>query len=243
MLYPRSERPAGPLSADCRALEAARLPFTVPFVYLDRGIQVHGQWFPAVKMEWVEGQTLNRFVEESLEKPQMLRQLLELWPKLAARLRDARIAHADIQHGNVLLVPAADGKLALKLIDYDGMHVPALADTPSGELGHSNYQHPERCGGAPITPTWTASPSGHLLRGALPAPGKRDLWRRFNNDENLLFREEDFRRPAESELFRVLGNIDDANSRAPGRPAPAGLRAAAGSEPLAGSDRPRGPWP
>ena len=45
------------------ALEAARLPFTVPFVYLDRGIQVHGQWFPAVKMEWVEGQTLNRFVE------------------------------------------------------------------------------------------------------------------------------------------------------------------------------------
>ena len=52
------------------ALEAARLPFTVPFVYLERGIQVHGQWFPAVKMEWVEGQTLNRFVEESLEKPQ-----------------------------------------------------------------------------------------------------------------------------------------------------------------------------
>ena len=66
------------------ALEAARLPFTVPFVYLEQGIQVHGQWFPAVKMEWVEGQTLNRFVEESLEKPKMLRQLLDLWPKLAA---------------------------------------------------------------------------------------------------------------------------------------------------------------
>src|SRR5208283_4002 len=31
------------------ALDAARLPFTVPFVYLDRGVQVHGQWFPAVK--------------------------------------------------------------------------------------------------------------------------------------------------------------------------------------------------
>jgi len=39
------------------ALETARLPFTVPFVYLERGIQVHGQWYPAVKMEWVEGQT------------------------------------------------------------------------------------------------------------------------------------------------------------------------------------------
>ena len=125
-------------------LEAARLPFTVPFVYLERGIQVHGQWFPAVKMEWVEGQTLNRFVEESLEKPRCSRQLLDLWPKLAARLREAEIAHADLQHGNVLLVPTADGKLALKLIDYDGMYVPALAGTPSGELGHPNYQHPER---------------------------------------------------------------------------------------------------
>ena len=95
-------------------------------------------------MEWVEGQTLNRFVEESLEKPKMLRQLLELWPKLASRLREAGIAHADLQHGNVLLVPAADGKLALKLIDYDGMYVPTLAGTPSGELGHPNYQHPDR---------------------------------------------------------------------------------------------------
>jgi serine/threonine protein kinase len=114
------------------ALQSARLPFTVPFVYLERGIQIHGQWYPAVKMEWVEGQTLNRFVEESLEKPKMLRQLLDLWPKLAARLRDAGIAHADLQHGNVLLVPAPDGKLALKLIDYDGMYVSALAGTRLG---------------------------------------------------------------------------------------------------------------
>ena len=69
------------------ALEAARLPFTVPFVHLDRGIQVRGRWFAAVKVEWVEGQTLNRFVEESLEKPQVLQQLLDLWPKLAAAVR------------------------------------------------------------------------------------------------------------------------------------------------------------
>ena len=123
-------------------LKAARLPFIVPFVYLEQGIRVHGQWFPAVKMEWVEGQTLNRFVEESLEKPKMLRQLLELWPKLASRLREAGIAHADLQHGNVLLVPAADGKLALKLIDYDGMYVPTLAGTPSGEAGPPQLSAP-----------------------------------------------------------------------------------------------------
>ena len=55
------------------------------------------------------------------------------------------MAHADLQHGNVLLVPArANGSLSLKLIDYDGMWVPALANKKSGEVGHPAYQHPQR---------------------------------------------------------------------------------------------------
>ena len=196
------------------ALEAARLPFTVPFVYLERGIQIHGQWYPAVKMEWVEGQTLNRFVEESLEKPKMLRQLLDLWPKLAARLRDAGIAHADLQHGNVLLVPAADGKLALKLIDYDGMYVPTLAGTRSGEAGHANYQHPMRL----LEGTYNAHVDrfSHLVIFSTVhylVVGKRDFWKRFNNDENLLFREQDFQHPEQSELFRSLWETNYPNVR------------------------------
>src|ERR1700678_1048743 len=70
---------------------------------------------------------------------------MQMWAKLTARLRDANFAHADLQHGNVLLVPGdAQNKLGLKLIDYDGMWVPALADSHSGEVGHPNFQHPLR---------------------------------------------------------------------------------------------------
>ena len=196
-------------------LEAARLPFTVPFAYLERGVQVHGQWFPAVKMEWVEGQPLNRFVEESLEKPQMLRQLLDLWPKLAARLREAGIAHADLQHGNVLMVPAADEKLALKLIDYDGMYVPALAGTPSGELGHSNYQHPERLRRRAYNAD--VDRFSHLaIYTAVRClkSGGQSLWRKFNNDDNLLFREADFRKPGDSIVLRSFWELGDERARA-----------------------------
>ena len=125
-------------------LRQAQLPFTVDFAYLEQGLRIRGEWFPAVKMQWIEGLTLNRFVEESLDKPKTLKQLLGMWPKLVGLLRQERIAHADIQHGNVLLVPMPKGQLALKLIDYDGMHVPALAGVPSGELGHAAYQHPQR---------------------------------------------------------------------------------------------------
>jgi Ser/Thr protein kinase RdoA (MazF antagonist) len=130
-------------------LQQVKLPFTVEFSYLDgeQGIRIRGQWYPVLKMEWVEGTTLNQFVSENVQKPQMLEALGQLWVQLAQKLRDARIAHADLQHGNVLLVPvpgAKAGTVKLKLIDYDGMFVPALANRASGELGHVNYQHPAR---------------------------------------------------------------------------------------------------
>src|SRR5262249_14649108 len=126
-------------------LTSANLPFTVDFTYLHQGIRVRSEWYPLLKMRWVEGFTLNEFVRNHLDKPQMLDLLCQLWVRLARRLREANVAHADLQHGNVLLVPGRTaGALAVKLIDYDGMWVPTLASTPSGEVGHPAYQHPQR---------------------------------------------------------------------------------------------------
>ncbi len=128
-----------------RHLRQARLPFTVDFQYLEEGIRVGGRWYPVLKMHWIEGLTLNAFVRDSLDRPARLEALGRVWLRMAQRLREAQIAHADLQHGNVLLVPENDGhSLAVKLIDYDGMWVPALARTPSGEVGHPAYQHPQR---------------------------------------------------------------------------------------------------
>ena len=57
-------------------------------------------------------------------------------------LRDARMGHGDLQHGNVLLVPGSkEGALALKLIDYDGMWVEALLGNPPGERGHERFPY------------------------------------------------------------------------------------------------------
>src|SRR5215475_3827400 len=35
-------------------LRQSRLPFTVDFEYLETGIRVGGQWYPVLKMDWVE---------------------------------------------------------------------------------------------------------------------------------------------------------------------------------------------
>src|SRR6266851_283429 len=118
-----------------RHLRQAKLPFTVDFSYLEQGIRVAGTWYPVLKMQWVEGLTLNQFVAQYAHKPAMLEALLQFWGRMARHLRAAGVAHCDLQHGNVLLVQGKDaGSLAVKLIDYDGMFVPALAGSPSGEV-------------------------------------------------------------------------------------------------------------
>jgi tetratricopeptide (TPR) repeat protein len=193
-------------------------PFMVDFQYLEGGIRVGQAWYPAVKMRWVEGLSLSRFVADHLEDRAVLEKLAELWVRLSVQLRDAGMAHGDLQHGNIMLVPGSKANsLALKLVDYDGMCVPLLTSKPSGEFGHPNYQHPHR---SPSNrgPSKAVDPSAHgygpemdrfsllviytALR-ALALDGK-SLWRAFDCGENLLFRDVDFQEPAESVLFKRL---------------------------------------
>jgi hypothetical protein len=167
-------------------------------------------------MRWVEGLRLNEFVREHADKPAVLEKLALMWVRLAAELRDARLGHGDLQHGNVLLVPGSkNSSLALKLIDYDGMWVPALAARPSGEVGHPNYQHPQRLRDGLYGPE--ADRFAHLLVSAAlrcVQAGGRELWDRHDNGENLLFREDDFRRPGDSRLLAELWALEAADAHA-----------------------------
>ena len=181
------------------------LPFMVDFQFLEGGIRINGEWVPVVKMSWVEGLRLNQFVADHADDRAVLDRLAELWLRLAVQLSEAEVAHGDLQHGNVLLVPGAKANsLSLKLIDYDGIWIPALAEQPSGENGHPNFQHPQRQddGYGPDMDRFSHLVIYTALR-ALALEG-RSLWRRFDTAENLLFRDSDFRGPAESDLFKRL---------------------------------------
>jgi hypothetical protein len=196
-------------------LERNRRRFAVEFHYLEEGIRVKGTWYPVVKMRWVEGYTLNEFLREHAGNPSLLLQLSELWLRLACEMREAQMAHGDLQHGNVLLVPGSKASaMVLRLIDYDGMWVPDLADRAPGELGHPNYQHPQRLrqGGYDAE----IDRFSHLvIYTALRclAGGGGGLWQRHDNAENLLFRETDFRTPRDSPLWpELLGLLDPVAS-------------------------------
>jgi len=195
-------------------LRQVKLDFTVDFTYLRDGIRIGRQWYPILKMQWVAGSTLNTFVRDHLGQPSTLEALSQLWVKLAQHLRTAKMAHADLQHGNVLLVPHGDqGALKLKLIDYDGMFVPKLAGRQSGEVGHPAYQHPLRLQRGTYTAEVDRFP--HLVIAcALRALSQdRGLWDRYDNGDNLLFRQPDFAEPQGSPLLRELWASRDALTR------------------------------
>lgn len=180
-------------------LTRSKLPYTVGFTFLRDGIKVRGQWYPILKMEWVHGESLTAFIEKHLGNRNALLSLARNWAEMVKAIQQASIAHGDLQHSNVLVV---DGQL--RLIDYDGMYVPALAGEASHEVGHRNYQHPLR----------TESDFGPYLDNfsawvvyvsliALAADPK--LWKRFSGgDECLLFRRRDFEHPETSDIFRAL---------------------------------------
>jgi WD40 repeat protein len=196
-------------------LRRARLPFTVDFSYLERGIRVAGHWFPVLKMEWVEGLTLNQFVAQYADKPDTLEGLLHVWARMGRHLRAAGVAHGDLQHGNVLLVPeSGTSSLAVKLVDYDGMWVPALARKKPGEVGHPCYQHPRRAPEKVYSLEVDRFPL-LLVATALRAlkAGGRVLWEKYDSGDNLLFTQQDLEAPSKSRLFYELLKQDDPEVR------------------------------
>jgi hypothetical protein len=196
-------------------LQRVQRKFLVECEYLEKGIQVKRQWYPVLKMLWVEGLGLNEFVKDQLGKPAILDTLAQLWVRLAQELRQCEMAHADLQHGNVLLIPGPkNNSVKLRLVDYDGMYVPALRQSAPGERGHPNFQHPQRLREG----TYNAEIDrfSHLvIYTALRClfADSETLWQRYDNQENLLFRERDFRDPASSALFQDLWQRNDVRTR------------------------------
>jgi hypothetical protein len=177
------------------------LDFLTEVAYVPDGIRVNGNVFPIVRMPWVDGQRLDSWVENHLHEPHRLDRVRNQIMPMATRLRAAGAAHGDLQHGNIMV----DNADRLRLIDYDGMFLPALAGFGAAEQGLRNYQHPDRGDSYDSMLDVFAAFVIDLSLDAL----KHDpsLWREFNTGENLILEAGDFAAPAESEVFDRLVRI------------------------------------
>ena len=179
-------------------------PSFVPFEFLEHGISLKGAWYPVVRMEWVEGESLSSFVGSHLNDPDALRRVAAQWRGgPAASLRGLGIAHNDLQHGNVMV--QADGRI--RLVDYDGMFLPRFRGERSPELGHKNFQHPLRT--AEDYDAYVDNfPSLVVYLSLLAIATDPGLWA-FFNDDNLIFTRNDYADPGKSPLFDLLKKSPD----------------------------------
>ena len=185
------------------------LEYTVGFEMIDKGILVGSDWFPILKMDYVEGSPLGRYIRSNAEHAEKLRALLNAFEQMMLALRNDGIAHGDLQHENILVT--AEGNL--RLIDYDGMYVPALYGLHSNELGHRKFQHPQRR--SEHFGSYLDNFSAHLIKGALetliedPA-----LWRKLDkSDESLLITRDDLLDIDNSGLLHALEESEGAGKR------------------------------
>jgi hypothetical protein len=188
-------------------LNSSSLPYSVGFEYQPEGILVGGRRYPILKMEWINGERLDDFVKNNLNNPSALSNLADKWLTMISTLRHHSIAHGDLQHGNIFIV---NGEL--KLIDYDGMFVPALQGREAREMGHRNYQHPSRTqfDFGPHIDNFSAWVIYISLKVLATDPV---LWNRIKDagDDRILFSKEDFDFPSFSQALRDVSrsNVPD----------------------------------
>ena len=173
--------------------------------WLDEAIQVNRATWPVLTMDWIDGRTLNEYVDflVTSSNTAALTTLAAKWRALVALLQSSEFAHGDLQHGNVMV----DQEGRLRLVDFDGVWIPPLAgQSPPTEFGHPNYQHPLQH----VWDRWLDTFSALVIYLSLVALGKEpSLWLALYNSKNLLFAKSDFFPPFKTEAWKQLAATGD----------------------------------
>ncbi len=181
-------------------LDSVVIPALASFEYDPQGILVGPNRYPTLVMEWVDGPTLDVYLEAALQNRAVILHLAEQWIKVVNSLRTAQVAHGDLQHGNIIVQTGT-----LRLVDLDGMFVPSMSQLNSSEIGHRHYQHPLR---DPFFFNRDLDNFSALVvyLSLISLAERPDLWRKFH-DENLLLTRTDFLNPSSSPAFAQIKSI------------------------------------
>ena len=128
-----------------KELKDVSSPYLVSIRYLEKELFVDTDQtieteFPVLLMDWVEGKTLDKYLQENLDDKYALEMLAYRFSQLSQWLIPQPFAHGDLKPDNILV--REDGSLVL--VDYDGMYVPAMKGQKARELGSPDFRHPLR---------------------------------------------------------------------------------------------------
>lgn len=187
-------------------LKGRKMKSLVSFQYLDDSIRsTDGRWYPLILMDWVEGDTLFKWVNKKCNERNgaALSAAADCWLSLTRELTEAKIAHGDLQHNNIIVTP--EGRL--KLVDYDCLTVPALFGRRNLEIGVRPYQHPQRNQNTVLSPEMDRYSTIVIYLALKALSLDQTLWNRAvlqTGNDKILFKTEDFSNPQQSATVQEL---------------------------------------
>jgi hypothetical protein len=174
------------------------------------------QVYPIIEMEWVEGVNLVDRVDELCRKRDHLGlgQLAMRFRNLIVTLTAAQIAQGDLSGSDVMVRPNGD----LVLVDYDGVYIPDFAGLEGITLGQQDYQHP-RVSERAFDERMDDFSALVIYTALLALSVKPHLWQKHTSrdpqgkllNQNMLFLAGDFSNPQQSQVFKDLEQLGDAD--------------------------------
>ena len=127
-------------NAISEAIRKSKAKYLCNFEYIDEGIIVEGKIYPTTRMRWVEGKNLKDYICKYRSDKKRLLQLAENFLQMVQEMHCNKLAHGDLQHGNIIVNDSGE----IFLVDYDSFYCPSLKGEPEIVTGLKDYQHPLR---------------------------------------------------------------------------------------------------
>jgi serine/threonine protein kinase len=184
-------------------LDKINLSYFVPFEYVKKGLFDGEKYLDTHRMRWVEGVTLDKYIEKHINEPDKLLEIANKFRKMVKDFHIHNISHGDLQHGNIMVDKNDD----LYVIDYDSMFVVGLEVSIDIVNGQWGYQHPKRMDNK-VMGNYLDNFSEILIFLSLQVYSEKpELW---NNDTDwFLFSKEDLEHPKSCLLFTELLKSDN----------------------------------
>lgn len=154
---------------------------------------------PVLLMDWVEGISLDLYIQENFNNRFAISRLTLKFCKMAAWLLTQPFAHGDLKLDNILV---KNGELVL--VDYDGMFVPTMEGRYiANEVGSPGFRHPLRTANLfdKHIDDFTLASIALSLDAIAYQPS---LYSVFGGNDRLLFSENDFKNLYNSDCIKAL---------------------------------------
>ncbi len=180
-----------------------KLNFFTNFEYLTRSLTINIKKeaieFPVIKMDWIEGITLEHFMQSCSDKNK-LRKIREKFKKIVDEMEELEIAHGDLHPKNIIINENDD----IKLVDYDCVYVMDFKGDNMPELGDPDCQHPNR---KEFKYDHSIDRfSSIVLYLALMVVEEKPEFAQLR-DGDFIFSQDDYKNPSTSETFKKISQL------------------------------------